>query len=361
MDFSNISSQIAQSGLAQYPLKMLEELESEALFSIACNKDHIYRSKCGRIKNISDPKIHIIANNTNFGHVSSNISGHEINIMSVEMIKSPSNDNHLKESLRNSFVITTSNIFAEIGSAKFGALTENLLSTVFIIHDYDNHHWIDNNIQAAIFADIYAPAHQSDYAIASRVNPNILCGIPCGSNQWSKDFILNYGNQNLLSKRSSIPLGKYFIYEKFLHRNKVINTLSQTYPDIGFVDQDFHLLSPQEKWQEWSGYALHWIVPVLNDLPIRFFDSLITGGIPLVPTSLKPFIQSLKIPEEFYASYSPLDILDPKVLVKNQIERFNLLGEAGILRRHQFALEHFQVDAIIEKLIQRSFKLYGLE
>lgn len=360
MDFSDISIQISQSPLIHHSLKTLEELESEIFFSIACNKDHIFRSKYDLIHKNGLNKIYVIANSTNFGHISSVVSGDQINTLSVNEIKSIGNDSQLIQSLKNSLVITTSNIFAEIGSSRMGALSEKLPSTIFVVHDYDNHHWINNNIQVAIFSDVYVPAHQSDNLMASRVNSNILGGIPCGSNQWSKDFILNFGRENLVIERSDSPLGKYFFYEKFIHRNKVVNTLSTSFTSIGFVNQDFHALSQEEKWREWSGHELHLIVPVLNDLPIRFFDALITGGIPLIPSGLKPFVNSLQIPENFYATYGPLDILDPKKLFKTQSERFKSLGLTGILERHHFAVNNFQIDAILGKIISESKRLYKI-
>ena len=358
MNFSEISIQISQSALIHHSLKMLEELEGDVLFSIACNKDHIYRSKYELFQNKKISQIYVITNNTNFGRIAPQILGEKINTILAEDIKSTSNDDLLIDSFKDSLVITTSNLFAEIGSARMGAIAERLPSTIFVVHDYDNHHWINNNIQVAIFADVYAPAHQSDNLLASRVNPNILGRIPCGSNQWSMDFILNFGKNNLLVERSEIPLGKYFFYEKFLHRNKIVNTLSQSYPAIGFVKQDFHALSQEDKWREWSSHELHFVVPVLNDLPIRFFDALITGGIPLIPSGLKPFVESLQIPERFYATYGPLDILEPKLLLSRQSARFKSLGEPGILERHNFALENFHIDVILGKLITESRRLY---
>lgn len=358
MDFSDISIQISQSPLIHHSLKTLEELESEIFFSIACNKDHLFRAKYDLIHKNGLNKIYVIANNTNFGHISSVISGDQINTLSVNEIKSIGNDGHLIQSLKNSLVITTSNIFAEIGSSRMGSLSEKLPSTIFAVHDYDNHHWINNNIQVAIFSDVYVPAHQSDNLMASRVNSNIVGGIPCGSNQWSMDFILSFGKENLPIERSDSPLGKYYFYEKFIHRNKVVNTLSNSFAGIGFVGQDFHALSQEEKWREWSGHELHLIVPVLNDLPIRFFDALITGGIPLIPSGLKPFVDSLQIPEALYGTYGPLDILDPKKLFETQSERFKGLGLTGILERHNFAVDNFQIDAILGKIISESKRLY---
>ena len=330
-NFSDISIQLSQSAIVHHSLKKLEELEADILFSIACNKDQIYRSKCALFQEIDEIKINVIANNTNFGCISSTNAGKKINILSTDAIKSTANDIELIKGLQNSVTVSTSNIFAEIGAVRLGQLYESLPNTIFVMHD---------NL------------------MASKVNPNILGGIPCGSNQWSMDFIKSFGEKNLLAKRSNLPLGKYFFYEKFLHRNKAINTLSQAYPEIAFVKQDFHLLSPEKKWQEWSSHKLHWIIPVLNDLPIRFFDALITGGIPLIPSGLNPYVESLQIPKQFYASYGPLDILNPKNLIEVQNHIFDSLGPSGILERHEFALHKFHIDVILDKLIEAE-KEYG--
>jgi hypothetical protein len=358
INFSDISIQLSQSAIVHHSLKTIEELEGDILFSIACNKDQIYRSKCESFQKSDEIKINVIANNTNLGSISSSISGQKINFLSTDAVKSTDSDSELISSLENSLVISTSNLFAEIGAVRLGMLYERLPNTIFVIQDYDNHHWISNNLQVAIFSDVYVPAHQSDSLMASKVNPNILGGIPCGSNQWSFDFIQSIGKQSLLIQRSNMPLGKYFFYDKFLHRNKVINTLSPTYPKIAFVKQDFHALSPDTKWQEWRNHKLHWIIPVLNDLPIRFFDALITGGIPLIPSGLRPFVESLQVPKEYYATYGPLDILNPQALIEKQNKRFDLLGDSGILDRHEFALSHFHVDVILDKLISRTKELY---
>lgn len=359
-NYSEISIQLSHSPLVSYSQKVLEELENDIFFAISSSKDQVFRSKRESIKKIDDLKISLISNPTNFGNVSSKIIDININSIPVEFLKMDRIPDEVTINLENSLIITTSNIFAEIGSIRFGKLYENLPNSVFVIHDYDNHHWISNNIQAAIFADVYVPAHQDEHLIASRLNPNILGGIPCGSNQWSADFISSYGRNNLLNKRSLLPLGKYYFYEKFVHRNKLITTLSKDYPEIGFVKKDFHKLTAEEKWQEWSNHALHWIAPVLNDLPIRFFDALITGGIPIIPSGLKPFIESLQIPRDYYAIYRPLDLMDPDPLLKQQGEKFLKIGNAGILERHEFALKHFHVDKIIHKLITKTLSLYGL-
>jgi hypothetical protein len=360
-NYSEISIQLSQSALTHHCLKTLEEVENDIFFTISASKDQVYRLKRDFFQKNKLHKINVIANNTNFGYVSNKIFDSDICILPSYLLKVDQISDELLEALDNSLVISTSNIFADIGSITFSKLYENLPNSIFVMHDYDNHHWISNNIQLAIFSDVYVPAHQDENLIASRLNPNVIGSIPCGSNQWSADFINGYGKINLLNKRSLLPLGKYYFYQKFIHRNKLITTLSKVFPTIGFVETDFHNLTPEQKWLEWSHHALHWIAPVLNDLPIRFFDALITGGIPIIPSGLKPFVESLQIPDDYYAIYRPLDLMDPKPLISTQGERFEKLGKNGIMERHEFALEHFHIDKIINKLIKNTLKLYDIE
>jgi hypothetical protein len=357
VNFSEVALYLAQSPLIQHSLKVLGEVESELLFSIACEKDKIYREKKGLIKAL---KMVVIANATNFGNIGDHNNYGLVKILSAESIKNSENDDSLLLNLNNSLVITTSNIFADIGIERLGALYYQLPNTIFAIHDYDNHHWINNNIQAAIFSDIYIPSHQADNLISSRVNPNIVGGIPCGTNQWSMAFIKRNLSSLLACQRAEQPLGKYYFYEKFGHRNKAISTLSQSFPSINLLEKDFHALSQEQKWLEWCGHKVHWIIPVLNDLPIRFFDALITGGIPLVPSGILPFVNALDIPESFYISYGPLDIIQPKEFIKKANERFDLEGVNGIKTRSEYAVKHFHVDAIIEKIMGATLKLYEI-
>ena len=358
VNFSEVAVHLAQSQLVQHSLMALGEMESELLFSIACEKDRIYREKKEVIETL---RTVVIANPINFGNISNINRYGEIKILSTETIKNLANDDSLLRDLANSLVITTSNIFSEIGFERLGALYYQLPKTIFAIHDYDNHHWIPNNIQATIFADVYVPSHQDEYLLSSRLNPNIVGGIPCGSSQWTREFINNHAKELVSCLRSKEPLGKYYFFKKFLHRNKCIATLEKIYPSISIANCDFHALTQKQKWDEWSSYRLHWIIPVLNDLPIRFFDALITGGLPLVPGGLKPFIVALDIPEHFYLTYGPLDILNPEALVSRANNVFDTRGASGIIERHQYAMKNFHVDAIIEKITAATYQAYEIK
>jgi len=356
VNFSEVAQHLSQSPIVENSLQTIAAIESDLLFSIACKKDEVRKGKRKLINGKLD--VVVIGNNTNFGNIALERDFGKINFLSEDILKNEPSEKILLEALDKSLVIMTSNTFAGIGVNKLSMLYEKLPKSVFAIHDYDNHHWFGNNLQAAIFSDIYIPSHQDEFLIASRVNPNIVGGIPCGSNQWRKSLIVEKANSLNSKSRSNNPLGKYYFYEKFIHRNKAISTLSQIYPTINIVSADFHSLTEEEKWQEWSSHKVHWIIPVLNDLPIRFFDALITGGIPLIPGGLKPYIQALGIPENFYIEYGPLDLIAPKEFIGKACDEFNRLGSEGIMKRHQFAMENFHIDVILEKIVATSFKMY---
>ena len=97
---------------------------------------------------------------------------------------------------------------------------------------------------------------------------------------------------------------------------------------------------------------------MFNDLPLRFFDSLVTGGIPLIPMTLKPYVDFLKIPPEYYLCYGPKDIIDVENFITVGLKVFKKLGKEGQIARFNFALQHFHADAIIAKLFTSCFSQF---
>jgi hypothetical protein len=189
----------------------------------------------------------------------------------------------------------------------------------------------------------------------------IVAGIPCGSIQWKREFLIEHLPEMLRNVRKNEPLGMHSYYEKFKFRNSVISTVNQHFSNVGLLKQDFHGRSDLDRWLEWITYPVHWIAPVFNDLPLRFFDSLITGGIPLVPISLKPYLNILEIPENFYICYTPSDLLAVDDFVQSAIGKYERLSEEARLLRHAFALESFHVDEIIHKLFLAAKKEFILK
>jgi hypothetical protein len=342
---------LRQSNLLKQMNSLVLAAEDESLFDIAFYKHRQKQEKIRYFSGRSLDKCIVITNTTNLGNVSSHIDGKPVtrieeDVMVQLAVSDPSNFAVLEDAL----VIMTNNNVAKVGPQQMAHLISQTPRTLYAIHDFDNHHWHDLSVQNACLADIYAPAHMSDYAEAARINPSILFGAPCGTIQWTREFLLERQVDITSSQRSASPLGMHSFYSKFKYRNSVLATVGKHFPEVGLLTKDFHGRTPEDRWNEWVSYELHWIAPVFNDLPIRFFDALVSGGLPLVPTGIVPYLDALRIPPEFYGVYGAADLINCEEFAQKMHEKFLRGGKEGMLHRFLFALDHYHVDAIIKKI-----------
>lgn len=254
-----------------------------------------------------------------------------------------------KEEINSSLVIINNNDLgtneARIGYTNF---YNDCHHTIFIAWDWDNHHWLDLSTFLAIHSDIYAPAHHENLYLLSRHNWLTVGPVYCSSIQWSQDFLKNRQLELTNTERSSEPLGMHIPYARFNFRIQTLLTLNKRYPSIGFSSHDFHNLSSYDKLKQWCAFKSHWIAPVLNDIPIRIFDALITGGIPIVPLSLRFMPPICHIPKNSIVFYKPTDIVEPVEIIKRANNLFDQGGKDGIIERHKYAFEkhHGQVSIL---------------
>ncbi len=337
----------------------INAIEADDYFPLAYKKYEEVLYKQQVFKGARFEKIFVVTHPSNYVNFASSIDGDLINPISEDLIRSANQfRERLSKELHRALVILTNNNGANIGYENLVAIKNLCPETVFALHDFDNHHWVRNSTILAAICDVYIPAHIGDYSFVGRINSQIVSGIPCGSIQWSKEFLEKNSSTLFRSSRQIGPLGKHHLYERFTYRNRILATLSKKYESIGFTVGRYHEKTQVEKWQEWTAYKLHFICPVWNDLPIRFFDALISGGMPLVPMSLRPYLDSLSIPSKHYYLYSPSDILHPERLVTAGCNRFDELGNDGIIERHSYALREFNVDTTLKRIIRGCKDLY---
>jgi len=256
------------------------------------------------------------------------------------------------QQLENSIVIVSNNDIASQESRNiYSELVSNCSSTLFIAWDWDNHHWLDLSTFLAAHSDIYAPSHHENLYLLSRYNWHTIGPIYCTTEQWSREFLTNQLEQFLSVERSDAPLGMHIPHPTFSFRMQIIKTLNSFYPSVGFSTAAFHNRSPEDRLKEWCSHKSHWIAPVLNDVPIRLFDALMTGGIPIVPISMQFLPPVNKIPREHIVFYSANDIVNPTDVVNRAIKLFDSFGKDGIATRHRFALEHHHGDVSIQSIL----------
>ena len=231
--------------------------------------------------------------------------------------------------------------------------------TIFIAWDWDNHHWLDLSTFLAAHSDIYAPAHHENLYLLSRYNWATLGPVYCATVQWSRRFLADNVANLVMTQRSNAPLGKHIPYAPFTYRNRVVSTLSQHYPSIGFSDRNFHVRTPDERLQEWYSHKVHWIAPVLNDVAIRIFDALSTGGIPVVPASMQFLPPIRDISREHIVFSTPDDIVNPKPLIERAVAMFDAGGADGIVARHRYALDHHHGDQRVADIVRAVKELFA--
>jgi hypothetical protein len=245
--------------------------------------------------------------------------------------------------------------------AAYARFYEACSDCCFIAWDWDNHHWLDVSTFLAAHTDIYTPAHHENLYLLSRYNWLIAGPVYCSSVQWSSLFLKENLSTILNAERLESPLGMHIPYAQFSFRIQMISTLNQHYPTIGFSSHSFHQRSPLDRLKEWTAHTTHWIAPVLNDVPIRIFDALITGGIPIVPASLQFMQPVVAIPRQHIVFYSPTDIIDPQEVVAKANRLFTQGGDAARLDRHQLALQQFHGDYSVRKMLGFAAETLGID
>jgi hypothetical protein len=214
--------------------------------------------------------------------------------------------------------------------------------SVFVIWDWDSQHWLYMSAMLAAYSDFYVPASSENIYLLSHFNPHMLGPVFGAVNQWSRQFLVDHLDL-LLKQRMSEPFGPHAFYHEFGRRNRAIATLAKSYPLVNFASNDFQKKSDLDNLIEWAQYKSHWIVPVLGGVPIRVYNALITGGIPLLPTHYQC------MPEGATFDATPLyydvgDLVEPHALNAAAVRRFDAQGQVGVVQRVMQTIEKHHVD-----------------
>ena len=252
----------------------------------------------------------------------------------------------------NSIVILSNNNIMVDGTLdKFIQLYQNSPSSVFVIWDFDNHHWLALSCMLAAFSDLYVPTHADNLELLSRFNNTMAGPVPSGVIQWPKEFLEEHMDIITKTERSDEPLGTHIDYPQFINRDRTVKKLSKHFDKVKLVDGSYHSRSMEDRFTEWCSHKVHWIVPVLNDAPIRVFDALITGGIPIIPKSLK-YHKSIVDIWDHVVFYDYQDIENPQPITEKAVQMFNERGNQGVLDRHRLSCYNNHVDSRIETILK---------
>ena len=325
--------------------------QSDLFFHMAVAKD----SRISTLKShFSRHNLHKVFLSANLGGFGCSIDGIDIEVLEKNYFLE---DDIVRrktkmDTLEGCVVIINNN---DVGTPEsrvaYAEFFETCTTTCFIGWDWDNHHWLEVSTFLAAHSDIYAPSHHENLYLLRRFNW-LTCGpVYCTTIQWPRNFLAEHLHAMIEEQRSNDPLGMHIPYTQFSFRIQVISTLNLHFPSIGFSSHSFHARTPEDRLKEWYSHKTHWIMPVLNDVPIRIFDALVTGGIPIVPNSLRFLPPVNNIPRDHIAFYSPTDIVNPKALIDRSNNLFDESGHDGIKARHLFALQHHHGSNSVHQML----------
>jgi hypothetical protein len=228
----------------------------------------------------------------------------------------------------------------------------------FVIWDWDAQHWVEMSARLSMNCDAYISGNSENAFLLSHFNPINLGPIFIGAHQWSREFIIN-NFDILLQDRSDEPLGVHGFYSKYARRNRAVKTFGTTYPSVNFGSNEYKDRGELANLAEWAKHKVHFIAPVMGGVPIRVYNALITGGIPLVPSFYKSFPE-VEILGDIPLFYEVKDLISPESLVNAAIEKFNEGGKSGLVDRVVRSLDAHHIDCRCELIFQQVENLWEM-
>ncbi|AHD08360.1 hypothetical protein [Phaeobacter gallaeciensis] len=251
--------------------------------------------------------------------------------------------------------ILNNNDIAKIGMQKYARMFANQPRAHVCIWDFDNHHQISESVNFALFSDFYIPCHPHNNETYAQMTTAMGSPVSAAVIQWSRAYLEEHRDHFLTITRDTEPLGRHILHPQFPERNSMLERLSEHFKHVGAAPQTYHGRTELDRLDEWAAHMSHWIIPTRNDLPIRAFDALITGGVPILPASLKE-LPALSALQEHLFYFEESDLENPKAVTEAANAHFCKQGEAGVIARHELAMETSHVDIRVQEILAQ---IYG--
>lgn len=221
--------------------------------------------------------------------------------------------------------------------------------SIFIIWDWDSQHWTYMSCMLCLESDFYISGGSENTYFLSHFTPNVLGPVFGAVYQWSRQFLIE--NIDVLFKeRINEPLGVHYFYENYPQRNRAIASVNKTYPTVRFGDNSYKDRSDLENLIEWASHKTHWIMPVMGGMPLRGYNAILTGGIPILPSYLKNFPE-IAIMGDIPLFYEVPDLIEPKLIQEAAILKFDSMGKNGVIKRVLESLSTQHIDGRCDRIL----------
>ena len=245
------------------------------------------------------------------------------------------------------FIITNNDIGSSLHH--YIKYREKNKNSLFIVWDWDNQHWTYMSCMLSLQSDFYISGGSENSYFISHFSPNILGPVFGGVYQWSRHFLIE--NLNLFfQERSNNPLGVHYFYPDYPQRNRAIASVNKSFPTVRFGDNSYKSKSDLENLIEWTSHKTHWIMPVLGGMPLRGYNAILTGGVPILPAYLKNFPE-IQIMGNVPLFYEVADLIDPNAIQQAAIDKFDSAGAGGLQQRVFEAIYNQHIDSRCDRIL----------
>ena len=229
------------------------------------------------------------------------------------------------------------------------------LAALVVVWLWDCHHHPEENLRFSSLADVIIPAHS---CCGLRVKtPHSVLGraFPLATAQWSRSLASKLLARDEVVLRSDALSGGYVLWP-IGARNEILRALKTAIPGNALrlmepEERDpYFKLSAEERFRDWAKFKVSIAVPVSEDLPLRVFDALIAGQIPIVPTSCSDLDSAIPTDVQNELPIVRVEDLSPQTVEaawRIALRRFDEMGMQGIIRRHEYARDRHHMSCRI--------------
>jgi len=218
---------------------------------------------------------------------------------------------------------------------------------------WDHHHMARVHALMSIAFDLFVPLHESSVDYLRSAVGVVTRPVWAFSQFTNPRVIDNLANELLLKPRSDVLYGKFTQYG--FPRDMLVDECKRTIegaameckPSFDPNIHDYFKISERERFSDWAAYKVSVSLSVNNDIPMRVFDALLTGQIPLVSRNIAGFERLFSETDQKELPIIRFSIEHPtaiKAAWQRALKRFNEDGIAGIRRRHECVRRHHLLE-----------------
>ncbi len=247
----------------------------------------------------------------------------------------------------------------------------NLCDLIFV-WTWDNHHDEAQTLVGNALGDIVVPAHR--FCAAYMKSPATVLGrhVPLATTQWSRASASRLFEAHRDLERDDALHGGFMVYSHINRggREGFTRALQARLPGhalrlIDYGDKDVYFgLSAEGRWQDWARHKVGLILPLKDDLGVRFFDSLTTGQVPIVPRWCQDFDEVIPPARQQSLPVVRLEQLAVdagEAAWREALARFDQGGRDGAAQRHRFALDNHHLVHRLEAICAQVFPIAARE